>query len=61
MPGTFASESSLLFAKSSINNAREDLGRPFERAAAAILFGRRWDIREWKIALSVGRQLAVSK
>jgi hypothetical protein len=36
-----------------MNAGKEDFGRPVESAAAAILLGRRWEIREWKIALSV--------
>ncbi len=51
-PGTFASPSTFLFAKSVISVGRDDLGSPFDNAAAAILLGRSFEIREWKIALS---------
>lgn len=53
MPGIFPRSSEVLFAKSAISLGRDDLGSPFDKAAAAILAGRRLVIREWKIALSV--------
>ena len=52
MPGIVANLVDSLFTRSEMRAGRDDLGSPFERAAEAILFGRRWEMREWKIALS---------
>ena len=53
MPGVVGSVATLFPARSVMSAGRDDLGRPFDSAAAAILFGSSVEIFAWNMALPV--------